>query len=116
MAVIRCSLAKDGKLIPSIVEFEPGDAIRFKSDQPVDVSGASSTQMQVQRSFLLSEISAHEENGRLQIDIPHFSERVHDPHFSERVHDIRSPGPQPPIVPPLTFQVELGGQKVSRRR
>jgi len=93
MAVIRCSLAKDGKLIPSVVEFEPGDAIQFKSDRPVHVLGQSSTEIVVPHSFKLNDVSGHSEDAGLHLDLGSWP-------------DPRVPGPHPHGVPPWIIYVD----------
>ena len=57
MPIIKCTVGEDGKLIPSTVEFEPGDTIRFRSDHPVHLDG-DLTEIEVRRAFNLDEISA----------------------------------------------------------
>jgi hypothetical protein len=69
MPVIRCSLTKDGKLIPLAVEFEPGDTILFESNEPLNVRKHNSPALEVLRPLTLNDVSVHKETKALQIDI-----------------------------------------------
>jgi hypothetical protein len=69
MPVIRCRLAKDGRLIPTVVEFQPGETILFKSDQSVQLRGHRSNEVEAKSSFALHEIFADLESTGFQVDI-----------------------------------------------
>jgi len=90
MPIIRCRLAKDGKLIPTMVEFEPGETILFKSDHPVHVRRHDSKEIKVLGAFGLDDISAHGEAAGLQISV------------DGRVADYQAPPPPPPHIPSVT--------------
>jgi hypothetical protein len=74
------------------VEFEPGDTIRFKSDYPVQVHGDRSTELEVRRAFDLNEISAHLDDGAVEIGLSETKRQ----HWVFR--DLRTPPPPPPGV------------------
>jgi hypothetical protein len=87
MPVIRCRLSKDGKLIPTAVEFEPGETIHFKSKQPVHLREHRSTEIKVLGALALGEISAHEATAGLQVDI------------DSKIEILYNPPPNPPHIP-----------------
>jgi hypothetical protein len=77
MAIIKCSLTKDGSPAPLTVEFEPGDkiqfqskhAIRFGSDNSGDANSNASGPRPVLTSFGLGELSADAKEGQIFITI-----------------------------------------------
>lgn len=96
MPIIRCTVAKDGKLIPTAVEFEPGDVIQFKSDQPVHVPGHKSTEIQLDRSLNLSNLIVEAgSSAGFQIDT------------DRAATGPRTPPPPPPGRIPTTVWVGL---------
>jgi len=98
MPIIRCTLAKDGKLVPTAVEFEPGDIIQFKSDQPVHLPGHKSGEIRVVRPFNLSELSAHGNPTGIQFDP------------DRAATGPRTPPPGPPHYPvTISIVTELAG-------
>jgi len=101
MAVIRCKLAKDGKLIPSIVEFEPGDAIQFKSDKPVHVAGENPERMEVLNPFALNAIAIHLKEGVVEIDQPKIKGEPW------RNMDLHNPPPPPPTTVVVILQESI---------
>jgi hypothetical protein len=92
MAVIRCRLSKDGKLILSTVEFEKGDRIHFKSNQPVHVNKHDTAEIGVKAPFPMSEIIVSGEKAVKQINIGDVSV-------------LYNPPPGPPGQPPITIVV-----------
>lgn len=93
MSFIRCSLSKEGKLIVTAVEFEPGDIIHFKSDQPVRVEGQSSAGIEVRFAFGLNEMVAAEKADGLNLNV------------ARAAVSVKSPPPNPPGVTPITIYV-----------
>jgi hypothetical protein len=100
MPIITCTVAEDGTLTPSTVEFEPGDTIRFRSDHPVHLDG-DLTEIVVRRRFNLDEISAELEDGTVEID-----SRAD----GWRARDLRTPPPPPPGVIIVVGHPKGGGQ------
>ena len=92
MPVITCKLTEDGKLIPSMVEFEPGELIEFKSEQPVRLEGGRRPDIELNRAFNLDEFSAHLQDGVIEISLS-LGKR---PAWSAKDH--RGPPPPPPHV------------------
>jgi hypothetical protein len=92
MAVIRCGLSKDGKLILSTVEFEKGDRIHFKANQPVHVNKDRAERIGVQAPIPMIDINVHEEKAGIQINI-------------EDAAVLYNPPPGPPGQPPITIVV-----------
>jgi hypothetical protein len=70
MPIIRCTLAKDGKLVPTAVEFEPGDQIQFKSDQPVRLRGHGSTEVRTLNALALNALTTNLNHGVVEIGFP----------------------------------------------
>jgi hypothetical protein len=97
MPVIRCSVTKEGKLIPTSVEFEPGDRIHFKSDKPVHLKGHRSPDIEVKLAVNLNEIVAGQATGGgLNLD------------FARPATGLRNPPPPPPGIVPITIYVNPG--------
>jgi hypothetical protein len=99
MPVIRCRLSKDGKLIPTAVEFEPGDEIHFKSNQPVHLREHRSTEIKVLGAVALGKISVHQEAGGLQVDI------------DSKIEIVYNPPPNPPHFPVTVYVEPSEGQQ-----
>jgi hypothetical protein len=100
MSIITCTVAEDGTLTPSTVEFEPGDTIRFKSDPRVHLQADLPKEIEVNRAFNLSEISATLHDGTVEIT------------FSKRweARDLRLPPPPPPGVTIVVGHPKGSGQ------
>jgi hypothetical protein len=105
MPIIRCRLSKDGELIPTAVEFEPGDIIRFKSDEPVYLRGHSSTEVQVVRPFALNKMFANPKDGLVEI---------RPVEVGETAQYISSPPPPPPHIPSVTVWIQ--GQSTGQQQ
>jgi hypothetical protein len=97
MPVIKCRLSKAGKLIPFGVEFEPGETIRFKSDEPVHLGTDGSKEVRTREAFALSEIGVHLETAGLHIN------------FANRGAILYNPPPPPPGDRPIVISVEKAG-------
>jgi hypothetical protein len=100
MPIIKCTVGENGQLIPSTVEFEPGDTIRFRSDHPVHLD-VDLKEIVVRRAFNLDEISAELEDGTVEI---------HSTAEGWRARDLRTPPPPPPGVIIVVGHPKGGGQ------
>jgi hypothetical protein len=89
MAIITCSTGVDGSLIPTGVEFEAGDLIRFDRDDP-------SRAALVKSAFKLDRVSALLEDGVPRKDVPGESDVLINVHY---------PPPGRAGVPPITVSV-----------
>jgi len=99
MPIIRCTLAKDGKLVPTAVEFEPGDVIQFKSDQPVYLPGLKSEEIRVEHPMNLSALS---------VQVGNTTGIQFDP--DRAATGPRTPPPGPPHYPvTISIVTELAG-------
>lgn len=96
MPIVKCNLSEDGKLIPSGVEFEPGDTIQFNSDEPVQVDGEPSSPINVKKSFTLDGISAKAQGGGKGLNLSGFQQ------------DARLPPPPPPNT--VKVSITAGGK------
>jgi hypothetical protein len=74
MAIITCSAREDGTLVPSAVQFEPGDYIRLNSDEP-------SKAILVKGSFTLDSVSAKVEDGVARLGVGAATELFSNVHF-----------------------------------
>lgn len=95
MPIIRCTLSKDGNLIPSGVEFEPGEIIHFKSGRPVHLHKGSSAEARVKQPFNLKEISVEGETTGLHINTP-----------VESIQILFNPPPPPPNYVAVTIVIQ----------
>ncbi len=99
MPLIRCRLSKDGKLIPSTVEFEKGDRIQFKAHQPVHVNKhRSAEEMEAELPFPLKDITIFTQGQRPGLEI----------NIGSDVAILYNPPPPPPGYPKITILVEEG--------
>lgn len=107
MPVITCTVAEDGKLIPSMVEFEPGEVIEFKSEQRLQLQGERSTDIEVYRAINLNEFTVHPHDGAIEISLT----QAKRPDWVAR--DLRLPPPPPPHIVvkiPAGKSADKGGQ------
>jgi hypothetical protein len=89
MAIIKCSTGVDGSLVPTGIEFEAGDLIRFDTDDP-------SRAALVKSALTLDRVSALLKNGVPGKDVPGESDVLINVHY---------PPPGRAGLPPITISV-----------
>jgi hypothetical protein len=101
MPTIRCIVSKDGKLIPSSVEFTRGETIRFESDESVHLGRGrnDSSEIRTLDAFVLSEVSVQPDPNGLHIN------------FANEIAILFNPPPNPPGVIIVVGHPKGGGQQ-----